>query len=67
VKPETFDDSLGGFEDDAVKRSLSESEGREVHAKVAQGFESLRQGKGLDGEAVMAELTAELDASEHGR
>jgi antitoxin ParD1/3/4 len=32
----------------------------EVHAKIAQGLESLRQGKGLDGETVMAELVAEL-------
>ena len=29
--------------------------------KIAQGLESLRQGKGLDGESVMAELIAELD------
>jgi len=28
----------------------------EVHAKIAQGLESLRQGKGLDGESIMAEL-----------
>jgi predicted transcriptional regulator len=34
----------------------------DVHTKIAQGLESLRQGKGLDGEAVMAELIAELDA-----
>jgi hypothetical protein len=32
-----------------------------VHTKIAQGLESLRQGKGLDGESVMAELIAELD------
>jgi hypothetical protein len=34
----------------------------EVHAKIAQGLESLRHGKGLDGESVMGELIAELDA-----
>jgi hypothetical protein len=39
----------------------------EVHVKIAQGLESLRQGKGLDGEAVMAELLAELDGPEHAR
>jgi predicted transcriptional regulator len=40
----------------------------EVQAKIAQGLESLRQGKGLDGETVMAELLAELDdAPEHPR
>jgi hypothetical protein len=47
------------------KRSLSER--REVHAKIAQGLESLRRGNGLDGETVMAELIAELDASERAR
>jgi predicted transcriptional regulator len=39
----------------------------EVHAKIAQGLESLRQGKGLDGETVMAALLAELDALEYTR
>ena len=39
----------------------------EVHSKIAQGLESLRQGKGLDGETVMAELIAELDAPEPAR
>jgi predicted transcriptional regulator len=39
----------------------------EVHSKIAQGLESLRQGKGLDGETVMAELLAELDAPEPAR
>jgi predicted transcriptional regulator len=39
----------------------------EVHTKIAQGLESLRQGKGLDGETVMAELIAELDAPEQAR
>lgn len=39
----------------------------EVHTKIAQGLESLRQGKGLDGEAVMAELLADLDAPEPAR
>lgn len=33
----------------------------EVHRKIAAGLESLRQGKALDGEAVMAELLAGLD------
>jgi antitoxin ParD1/3/4 len=52
---------------EAIERYLSERRWfrkDEVHAKIAQGLESLRQGKGLDGEAVMAELIAELDASE---
>jgi hypothetical protein len=39
----------------------------DVHSKIAQGLESLRQGKGLDGETVVAELLAELDAPEHAR
>jgi hypothetical protein len=39
----------------------------EVHLKIAQGLESLRQGKGLDGEAVMTEMLAELDAPERAR
>jgi hypothetical protein len=50
---------------EAVERYLSERRWfrrGEVHAKIAQGLESLRQGKGLDGESVMAELMAELDA-----
>jgi hypothetical protein len=37
----------------------------EVHSKIAQGLESLRQG--LDGETVMAELIAEFDAPEPAR
>jgi predicted transcriptional regulator len=50
---------------EAVERYLSERRWfpkDEVHAKIAKGLASLRQGKGLDGEAVMAELLAELDA-----
>jgi hypothetical protein len=49
---------------EAIERYLSERRwfrNDEVHAKIAQGLESLRQGKGLDGETVMAELIAELD------
>jgi hypothetical protein len=49
---------------EAVERYLSERRWfshDEVHAKIAQGLESLRQGKGLNGETVMAELLAELD------
>jgi predicted transcriptional regulator len=49
---------------EAVERYLSERRlfrPDEVHSKIAQGLESLRRGKGLDGEAVMAELLAELD------
>jgi antitoxin ParD1/3/4 len=55
---------------EAITRYLSERRWLredDIHAKIAQGLESLRQGKGLDGEAVMAELIAELDASEHRR
>ncbi len=56
--------------EEAVERYLSERRWfrkDEVHAKIAQGLESLRQGKGLDGETVMAELIAELDAPHHAR
>ena len=52
---------------EAVERYLSERRWfrkDEVHIKIAQGLESLRQGKGLDGEAVMAEMLAGLDASD---
>ena len=49
---------------EAVERYLSQRRWfrkDEVHAKIARGLESLRQGKGLDGESAMAELIAELD------
>jgi hypothetical protein len=55
---------------EAIERYLSERRWFRkdvVHMKIAQGLESLRQGKGLDGEAVMAELLADLDAPEHAR
>src|SRR3954453_18320565 len=55
---------------EAVERYLSERRWfrrDEVHAKIAQGLESLRQGKGLDGESVMAELIAELDGPHTAR
>ena len=56
--------------DEAIRRYLSERRWfrkDDVHAKIAKGLESLRHGQGLDGETVMAEMIAELDASEHGR
>ena len=49
---------------EAVERYLSERKWfhkGDAHAKIARGLESIRQGKGLDGEAVMAEMLAELD------
>lgn len=55
---------------EAVERYLSERRWfrkDEVQCKIAYGLESLRQGKGLDGETAMAELFAELDAPEHAR
>jgi predicted transcriptional regulator len=55
---------------EAVERYLSERRWfhkDEVHTKIAQGLESLRRGKGLDGETVMAELLAELAAPENSR
>ena len=48
---------------DAVEQYLSERrrfQGDDVRSKIAQGLESLRQGKGLGGEAVMEEILAEL-------
>jgi predicted transcriptional regulator len=36
----------------------------EIHAKIARGLESLEQGRGLDGESVMAELVADLERAE---
>jgi hypothetical protein len=53
---------------DAVQRYLSQRRWfrkDEVRARIVQGLESLRQGKGLDGGTVMAELLAELDAPEN--
>lgn len=50
---------------EAISRYLSERRlfrPDEVHRKVAEGLESLRQGRGVDGETAMAELMAELDA-----
>jgi predicted transcriptional regulator len=55
---------------EAVERYLSERRWfrkDKVHAKIAQGLDSLRQGKGLDGETAMAELLAELDAAQAAR
>jgi predicted transcriptional regulator len=55
---------------EAVERYLSERRyfrKDDAHAKIAQGLESLRQGKELDGEAVMAELLAELDTPQPTR
>src|SRR5262249_39067168 len=55
---------------EAVERYLSERRWfrrDEVHAQIAEGLESLRQGKGLDGDSVIAELLAELDAPKNAR
>jgi hypothetical protein len=55
---------------EAVERYLSERRWfrrGEVHAKIAQGLQSLQEGKGLDGESVMAELIAELDGPDPAR
>ncbi|MGP0060066.1 MAG: hypothetical protein ACLPID_12350 [Beijerinckiaceae bacterium] len=55
---------------EAVERYLSERRWfrkDDVHTKIAQALESLRQGKGLDGETVMSGLLAELDAPERAR
>jgi hypothetical protein len=55
---------------EAVERYLSERRWfrrDEVHAKIARGLEPLRQGKGLDGESLMAGLIAELDGSHPAR
>jgi predicted transcriptional regulator len=49
---------------EALERYLRERRwfrGDDVHAKIAAGLESLRSGKALDGEAVIAELIAGLD------
>jgi antitoxin ParD1/3/4 len=37
---------------------------QEIRDKIARGYESLRAGKGLDGEAVFEEIEKELDAIE---
>jgi len=55
---------------EAVERYLSERRWfrkDEVHQKVARGLDSLRQGKGLDGEVVMAELMAGFDVQQKPR
>ena len=36
----------------------------ELREKIAEGFESLRRGEGVDGEAVFDRLEAQLDAME---
>jgi hypothetical protein len=49
---------------EAVERYLAERRWLrrdEAHAKIARGFASLGEGKGLNGEAAIAELLAELD------
>jgi hypothetical protein len=38
-----------------------------VNEKIAQGLDSLRLGKGLDGESVIVGLLAELDEPGHAR
>jgi predicted transcriptional regulator len=55
---------------EAVERYLSERSWfrpNDMHAKIAAGLLSLQQGKGLDGEAVMAELITDLDEPEPER
>ena len=62
--------SPGELVGEAVERYLLERRWfrkDEVHTKIAQGLELLRQGKALDGETVMAELLAELDVPEPSR
>jgi predicted transcriptional regulator len=49
---------------EAVERYLAERRfirKDDAHKKIAQGLESLRAGQALDGEAVIAELLAEID------
>jgi predicted transcriptional regulator len=49
---------------EAIQRYLSERRNFRpdgVHEKIAQGLASLQEGRGVDGETVMAELLAELD------
>jgi hypothetical protein len=48
MKPETTGDNL-------VPPDLDD-----VHAKIVEGLDSVRQGKCLDGETVMAEMLAAL-------
>lgn len=38
-----------------------------IREKIDEGWESLQRGEGLDGEATMAELEAELDQIDHTR
>jgi hypothetical protein len=49
MKPETTGDNL-------VPPDLDD-----VHAKIVEGLDSVRQGKCLDGETVMAEMLAALN------
>jgi metal-responsive CopG/Arc/MetJ family transcriptional regulator len=54
---------------DAIKQYLSERRWfrkDDVHAKIAKGLESIRRSKGLDGEAVIAEMLAALDGPDTG-
>ncbi|MBV9862059.1 MAG: hypothetical protein JO267_07910 [Alphaproteobacteria bacterium] len=55
---------------DAIRRYLAERNffrPDETHRKIAEALESLREGKGLDGEAVMAEMLAKLETPPYAR
>ncbi len=52
---------------EVIRESLRQMEERDlakadIRQKIAAGLESLRQGKGIDGEEFFAQMEAELDA-----
>ena len=56
--------------DEVVREALRlmderDQDREEVRKKIAAGVESLRQGKGIDGEAFFAQMEAELDEDVH--
>ena len=51
-----------GLPDDAIP--LTDAYRQDLREKIAAGMRSLRQGKGTDGEAFMAQMDAELAALE---
>ncbi len=49
-----------GLPDADDDQSMTDEYRQTIREKIAQGLQSLREGKGIDGEAFMAEMDAEL-------
>jgi hypothetical protein len=53
-----------GIHDPADDEPMTEQSRQSIREKIAQGLQSLREGKGTDGGAFFAEMYAELDELE---